>query len=46
MKREIFFFKIHAENESGRLVQELFSFFKEALYGVKTSGLQLSFSIF
>ena len=36
------FFKNHAENEPGRLVPELFSFFKKALYEVKASGLQLS----
>ena len=40
------FFKNHAENEAGRLVPNLFLFFKKALYEVKTSGLLLSFIIF
>ena len=29
---KIFFFKNHAENETGRLVPELFLFFKKALW--------------
>ena len=41
MTREIFFFKNHAENKAGRLVSDLFLFFK-ALYDVKVSGLHLS----
>ena len=44
--RGIFFFKNYAENEVGRLVPDLFLFFKYASYEVKTSGLQLSFNIF
>ena len=35
------FFKNHEENEAGRLVPELFLFFKKALY-----GLQLRCNIF
>ena len=46
MTREIFFFKNHAENAEGRLVANLFLFFKKALYKVKASGLRLSFNIF
>ena len=37
------FFKNHAENEAGRLVPDLFLFFKKDLYEVKASGLQLRF---
>ena len=44
-KRNIFFIKIHAENEAGRLVPDLFLFFKKALYELKVSVLQLSFNI-
>ena len=44
-KRNIFFFKNHAENEVERLVRNIFLFFKEALYEVKASGLELSFDI-
>ena len=44
--REIFFFKNYAENETGRLVADLFLFFIKALYEVKASGLQLNFNIF
>ena len=36
---QIFFFKNHAENEAGRLVLDLFLFFKKAFYEVKASGL-------
>ena len=39
-------FKNHAHDEAGRLVPDLFLFFKNALYQVKTSGLQHSFNIF
>ena len=37
--RNIFFFKSNSENEAGRLVPELFLFFKKALYEVKASVL-------
>ena len=40
------FFKNHAENEAGRLVSDLFLFLKKTLYELKTSDLQLSFSIY
>ena len=43
--REIFFLENYAENEAGRLVQDLFLFFKRALYEVKANDLQLSFNI-
>ena len=43
---EIFFFKNHAGNEAGRLVSDLFLFFKKVQYEVKKSGLQLSFNMF
>ena len=36
----------HAENEAGRLVPDLFLFFKKALNEVKVSGLRLSFNMF
>ena len=42
----MFYFKNHAENEAGRLVPDLFLFFKKALYKVKSNGLQLGFTIF
>ena len=38
-------FKNYAENEAGRLVPDLFLFFKNALFKVKTSGHDLSFNI-
>ena len=38
--------KIHAESGVGRLVPNLFLFFRKALYDVKASGQQLSFNIF
>ena len=41
----MFFFKNHEGNEAGRLVPDLFLFFKKALNEVKASGLELSFSI-
>ena len=41
-----FCFENHAENEAGRLVPELFLFYRKALCEVKASGLQLSFNIF
>ena len=37
---------IYAKNEAGRLVRDLFLFFKKAKYEVQESGLQLSFSMF
>ena len=40
------FFKNHAENEAGRLVPNLFLFFKKALYEIKANGMQLSFNSF
>ena len=40
----VFFFKNHAENETGRLISDLFV--KKALYEVKTSRLHHSFNIF
>ena len=40
------FFKNHAEKEAGRLVPNLFLFFKKALYEEKRSGLQFSVNIF
>ena len=43
---KIFFFKIHAGNDGGRLVPDFFLLFKKPLYEVKTSGLQLSFNLF
>ena len=43
---EIFFFKIYAEYEGGKLVIDLILFFKNALYQVKASGQQLSFNVF
>ena len=46
IKRKIFYFKNHAENEPGRLVPDLSLFFKNALYEMKASGLQLSVNIF
>ena len=45
-KEKIFFVKNHEENESGRLVPDLFLFFKKALYEVEANGLQLSFNRF
>ena len=46
MMMMILFFKSHAENEAGRLVPDLFLFFKKALSEVEGSGLQLNFNIF
>ena len=42
----VFFFKKHARNKAGRLVSDLFLFFRKALNEVKTSDLHLSFNIF
>ena len=44
--REMFLLKIHAVNEVGKLIPNLFLFFKITLYKVKTSGLHLSFNVF
>ena len=44
-KRNIFK-KNHAENKAKRLVSDLILFFKKALYEVKTSFLQLGFTMF
>ena len=44
--RSNIFFKNYAENELGRLVPDLFLFFKKALYEVKANALRLSFNIF
>ena len=38
--------KSHADNEAGRLVPDLFLFFRKALYEVKASVIQLSFKYF
>ena len=46
MTREIFFFKNHAENETGKVVPDLFLLFKKALNEVKAGGLQVSFDMF
>ena len=46
-KRNLFFFfKNHVETGAQRLVPDPFPFFKNALYEVKASSLQLSFNIF
>ena len=42
----IIFFRNHAENETGRLFQNLFLFYKKDLYRVKACGLDLNFNIF
>ena len=39
-------FQNHAENETRRLVSDLFLSFKKALYKIKTSGLKFSFKMF
>ena len=44
--KEIFFFKIHAENEAGTLVPDLFCFYKKALDQVEASEPQFNFNIF
>ena len=46
IKRNIFFFKNYAESKLGRLVPDLFLFFKKTQYEVKASGLLLNFNIF
>ena len=45
-KTEIILSKSHAENEVGRLVSDLFLFFKKTLFDIKANSLQLSFNIF
>ena len=40
------FFQNHAENEAGRLVLDLFLFFKNDLYDVKASGKYISCNMF
>ena len=42
----MFFFKNYAENKVGRLVVDLFLFFKNASYEVNASGMQSSLNIF
>ena len=43
----MFVFKNHAKNEVlGRLIPDLFLFFKKALYEVKASDLQPNFNIY
>ena len=42
----MFFFKNYAENETKRLIPDLFLFFKKPLYEVKGNGMQLSFNHF
>ena len=44
--KRIFFFKSQTENEAGRLVADLFLFFKKPLYDVKASGQQHILNIF
>ena len=41
---EIFFFKNYAENEAGKLVVDIFLFFKKKLYDIKASGHRHSFN--
>ena len=40
-----FFLKNHTENETERLVPDLFLLFKKALYKLKASGQHLSFNM-
>ena len=42
---QLLFFKNDEENEAGRLVPDLFLFFKKAQYDVKARDLELSFNI-
>ena len=42
----MFFSKIHTENESRRLVPDLFLFFKKVFYKVKANGYHLIFNYF
>ena len=41
----IIFFKNHTENEVGRLVPDIFLYFKKDLCEIKTSGQRLIFNI-
>ena len=41
-KNQTFFFKNHGENKAGKLVPDLFLFFRKALFEVNASGLELS----
>ena len=43
---KIFFFRIYAQTVVGRLVSDLFLFFRKTLWEVKASALSLSFNIF
>ena len=43
---KIFFFTNHAESELGRLVRDLFLFFKKAFYEVKANDQHFIFNIF
>ena len=43
--KQLLFKNLNPENEAGRLVADLISFFRKALYEVKSSGLQLTFNI-
>ena len=40
------FFKNHVENEEGKLVPDLFLFFKKVLYKTKASAQHIAFNIF
>ena len=40
------FDKLIENNEAGKLVPDIYLFFKKAIYEVKFSGLHLSFDIF
>ena len=40
------FFKNHVENEEGKLVPDLFLFFKKVLYKTKASAQHITFNIF
>ena len=42
----MFFFKYHAENESGKLVPDPVLFFKKALRKTQAAGQHLSVNIF
>ena len=44
--KEYFFSKNYVENETGRLVPDLFLFFQKALYEVKASSLQFRLNVF
>ena len=46
IRKQIFSFKNHAENEAGTIVPYLFLFFEKALYEAKSSGVQLSQNLF